>query len=336
MCGVPVHPRRRISAPADRARPPRRGLRAARGSGGSAQARQQERGAARRGAAGDARHADRRHAARRAGATIICSPIARARLRRPARTPALRSPGSISRPANSASPNATGCRSRPRSRGWSRARSSSPTRFMPMPIWRRYWRTLPAVTPLTRDVFDSATAERRLTSFFAVATSEAFGTLTRLELTAAAACVTYVERTQIGKRPPLSPPLRESAGATMAIDQATRGNLELMRTLSGERRGSLLDCDRPHRHLGRLAPAGATTVGAAHRSGGDRTPARRGSELRRGRRGARRYPLAACRRRPISPARWRASPSDAAGRAISPPSATACSPPPSLPAPWRR
>src|SRR6476469_1480810 len=104
-----------------------------------------------------------------------------------------------------------------------------------------YWRDLPATTPLARDVFDGATAERRLTSFFAVATSEAFGALTRLELTAAAACVTYVERTQIGKRPPLSPPMRESAGATMAIDQATRGNLELMRTLSGERRGSLLD-----------------------------------------------------------------------------------------------
>jgi DNA mismatch repair protein MutS len=104
-----------------------------------------------------------------------------------------------------------------------------------------FWRSLPAVTPLARDVFDGATAERRLTSFFAVSTSEAFGALTRLEITAAAACVTYVERTQIGQRPPLSPPLRESAGASMAIDQATRGNLELMRTLSGERRGSLLD-----------------------------------------------------------------------------------------------
>jgi DNA mismatch repair protein MutS len=104
-----------------------------------------------------------------------------------------------------------------------------------------YWRTLPAVTPLPRDVFDGASAERRLTSFFAVATSEAFGTLTRLELTAAAACVTYVERTQLGQRPPLSPPLHESAGATMAIDQATRSNLELMRTLAGERRGSLLE-----------------------------------------------------------------------------------------------
>jgi DNA mismatch repair protein MutS len=104
-----------------------------------------------------------------------------------------------------------------------------------------FWRSLPAVTPLTRDVFDAATAERRLTTFFAVATSEAFGALTRLELTAAAACVTYVERTQIGKRPPLSPPLREAAFATMAMDQATRGNLELMRTLSGARRGSLLE-----------------------------------------------------------------------------------------------
>jgi len=104
-----------------------------------------------------------------------------------------------------------------------------------------FWRSLQAVTPLARDVFDGATAERRLTSFFAVSTSEAFGALTRLEIIAAAACVTYVERTQIGQRPPLSPPLRESAGASMAIDQATRGNLELMRTLSGDRRGSLLD-----------------------------------------------------------------------------------------------
>src|SRR3569623_1664906 len=103
------------------------------------------------------------------------------------------------------------------------------------------WRTLAAVTPLTRDVFDSATAERRLTTYFAVATSDGFGTLTRLELTAAAAIVTYVERTQLGSRPPLSPPMRESAGVTMAIDQATRGNLELTRTLAGERKGSLLE-----------------------------------------------------------------------------------------------
>ncbi len=103
-----------------------------------------------------------------------------------------------------------------------------------------YLRSLPALTPLTRDVFDGATAERRLASFFGVATTASFGAFSRIELTAAAAAVTYVERTQIGKRPPLSVPMREAAGATLAIDQATRGNLELVRTLSGERRGSHL------------------------------------------------------------------------------------------------
>ena len=103
-----------------------------------------------------------------------------------------------------------------------------------------YLRTLPAVTPLTRDVFDGATAERRLSDYFAVATTDAFGAMSRLELNAAAACITYVERTQLGKRPPLSPPVREASGSTLSIDQATRSNLELVRTLGGERRGSLL------------------------------------------------------------------------------------------------
>src|SRR4051794_30057908 len=102
-------------------------------------------------------------------------------------------------------------------------------------------RELAAVTPLTRDVFDGATAERRLCDYFAVATMDGLAVLSRLEATAAAAIVTYVERTQVGKRPPLAPPAREATGSTMAIDPATRANLELTRTLAGERRGSLLD-----------------------------------------------------------------------------------------------
>ncbi|HLJ01171.1 MAG TPA: DNA mismatch repair protein MutS, partial [Bradyrhizobium sp.] len=102
-------------------------------------------------------------------------------------------------------------------------------------------RDWPAVTPLTRDVFDSASAERRLCDYFAVATMDGLSVMSRLEATAAAAAVTYIDRTQVGKRPPLSPPVREAAGAIMAIDPATRANLELTRTLSGERRGSLLD-----------------------------------------------------------------------------------------------
>jgi DNA mismatch repair protein MutS len=102
-------------------------------------------------------------------------------------------------------------------------------------------RELPAVTPLTRDMFDSSTAERRLCDYFAVATMDGLAAMSRLEATAAAAAVTYIDRTQVGKRPPLSPPAREAVGTTIAIDPATRANLELTRTLSGERRGSLLD-----------------------------------------------------------------------------------------------
>ncbi|MBX6328150.1 MAG: DNA mismatch repair protein MutS [Pseudolabrys sp.] len=109
------------------------------------------------------------------------------------------------------------------------------------PEFARHRRALRAVTPLTRDVFDGATAEHRLASFFAVATTEAFGVFSRLELIAAAACVTYIERTQVGKRPLIALPMRESVGTTMSIDPATRANLELTRTLAGDRRGSLLD-----------------------------------------------------------------------------------------------
>ncbi len=109
------------------------------------------------------------------------------------------------------------------------------------PEFNELLRSLAAVTPVTRDVFDGATAERRLCDYFAVATMDGFGALSRLETTAAAAAVTYIERTQVGQRPPLSPPARESTGAVMAIDPATRANLELTRTLGGERRGSLLD-----------------------------------------------------------------------------------------------
>src|SRR5579871_555179 len=108
------------------------------------------------------------------------------------------------------------------------------------PALRAFWRALPAVTPLDRGVFDGATAERRLSSFFGVATIESFGALSRLELSAAAAAITYIERTQIGRKPHLSPPGREAASSVLLIDAATRANLELVRTLGGEKDGSLL------------------------------------------------------------------------------------------------
>src|SRR5258708_617412 len=75
------------------------------------------------------------------------------------------------------------------------------------------WRSLRAVTPLTRDVFDGASAERRLAAYFAGATVDVFGSLSRLELTAAAACITYVERTHLRKPPPPPPPRRRWGSA---------------------------------------------------------------------------------------------------------------------------
>src|SRR5690606_18759601 len=69
---------------------------------------------------------------------------------------------------------------------------------------------------------------------------DAFGGFNRAEIAAAGALVAYVELTQKGKLPRLSPPRRIASGAVMEIDAGTRRNLELVRTLSGERQGSLL------------------------------------------------------------------------------------------------
>ncbi len=89
-------------------------------------------------------------------------------------------------------------------------------------------------------LFDSATAEGRIARYFGVSTLDGFGTFSRAELAAASAAISYVEKTQIAERPPLGRPERESSASTLFIDPATRGNLELVRTQSGDRAGTLL------------------------------------------------------------------------------------------------
>jgi DNA mismatch repair protein MutS len=96
------------------------------------------------------------------------------------------------------------------------------------------------VRPEPQVLFDSSAAEDRLKRFYAVATLDGFGAFSRAELAAAAAAVAYVEKTQIGNRPPLARPEREDNASTLFIDPATRANLELVKTLSGSRQGSLL------------------------------------------------------------------------------------------------
>src|SRR2546421_6368628 len=60
-------------------------------------------------------------------------------------------------------------------------------------------RELPAVTPLTRDVFDSASAQPRPCDFFALATLDGLSAMSRLGGTPPAAPRTHIDRTQAGQ-----------------------------------------------------------------------------------------------------------------------------------------
>ncbi|WP_374755561.1 DNA mismatch repair protein MutS [Aureimonas sp. AU20] len=89
-------------------------------------------------------------------------------------------------------------------------------------------------------LFDAATSAERLQRFFGVSTLDGFGAFGRAELSVGAALLSYLERTQLKARPPLERPERVEAGSFMVIDPATRASLELSRTVSGRRQGSLL------------------------------------------------------------------------------------------------
>ncbi|MBS0546849.1 MAG: DNA mismatch repair protein MutS [Proteobacteria bacterium] len=96
------------------------------------------------------------------------------------------------------------------------------------------------LTPLPSARFDSDNARKRLEAAFNVAALDSFGAFSRGEIAACGALLDYVELTQAGKKPALSPPRRERADGTMEIDPATRRNLELVKSLDGKREGTLL------------------------------------------------------------------------------------------------
>lgn len=89
-------------------------------------------------------------------------------------------------------------------------------------------------------LFNSENARKRLESLFGVGTLESFGGFSRAEVSAAGALIEYVQRTQIGAVPHIRKPVQMSDQDVMAIDAATRRNLELTKTMTGERAGSLL------------------------------------------------------------------------------------------------
>ncbi len=97
-----------------------------------------------------------------------------------------------------------------------------------------------ALTSVPRAYFNSLGGERALKEKLGVADISAFGDFTRAELATAAALLTYVDLTQIGRAPLLRPPVHGGGRHALMIDAATRANLELVKSLHGERRGSLL------------------------------------------------------------------------------------------------
>ena len=88
--------------------------------------------------------------------------------------------------------------------------------------------------------FDVTNGQKRLEELFGVKTLESFGGFHRAEISAAGTLVDYIHLTQKGKMPHLAPPRQMSSGDVMEIDSATRRNLELVETMQGQRKGSLL------------------------------------------------------------------------------------------------
>ena len=117
----------------------------------------------------------------------------------------------------------------------------APERLLELPSLRDLARDgSRALTPQLDTAFDSQRAERRLCDAFGLRTLDGFGSFERAELAAAGALLDYLELTQKGVLPRLSPPRRIEPDGILQIDGATRRNLELTGSLAGTREGSLL------------------------------------------------------------------------------------------------
>ena len=96
------------------------------------------------------------------------------------------------------------------------------------------------VTPIADTSLHARRGAERLKEFFGVGTTEPWGEFTPVEIAACGALLDYVLLTQKDSLPRLDAPKKQAASMGMAIDAATRRNLELVSTLTGTRQGSLL------------------------------------------------------------------------------------------------
>ncbi|MFY9288884.1 MAG: DNA mismatch repair protein MutS, partial [Alphaproteobacteria bacterium] len=100
------------------------------------------------------------------------------------------------------------------------------------------WRDQLAPQPNSR--FDSENAERRIKTLYHVSELTAFGDFARSEIAALGALLDYAELTQKSDLKHVARPQKVATAKSVLIDPATRRNLELTRSLTGERQESLL------------------------------------------------------------------------------------------------
>ena len=99
--------------------------------------------------------------------------------------------------------------------------------------------TFLTATPQPKSMFSSADGTRRVCEAFNVASLDAFGSFSRAECAALGALLAYVDVTQVGKKPVIRPPMKRVASSVMAIDHATRASLEILKSQTGVKSGSL-------------------------------------------------------------------------------------------------
>jgi DNA mismatch repair protein MutS len=100
------------------------------------------------------------------------------------------------------------------------------------------WKSI--LTPHVANFFDAKRAERNIKAFYEVETLSGIANFDLNEISVCGALIEYINITQKGSIPRLEFPHKLENTCFMVIDNATRRNLELFCTLSGERKGSLL------------------------------------------------------------------------------------------------
>ncbi|MBS0489552.1 DNA mismatch repair protein MutS [Phenylobacterium sp.] len=96
------------------------------------------------------------------------------------------------------------------------------------------------IQPMPSALSEPSASEARLKRLYGVETLDGFGELTGAEISALGLIAAHLETTQAGRLPALTAPRRAGEADVMAIDPATRSSLEIEKSTSGSRDGSLL------------------------------------------------------------------------------------------------